>query len=69
MTLIQYTTGLARLLVAMAAALATACSTTAGPAPESDEPAFDFGGVFNDTAAGQIDRTVTPSRPNGPPND
>ncbi|MEL6199804.1 MAG: sulfatase-like hydrolase/transferase [Pseudomonadota bacterium] len=68
MTPIQYTTGLARLLVAMAAALATACSTTAGPAPESDEPAFDFGGVFNDTAAGQIDRTVIPRRPDGPPN-
>ena len=36
-------------------------------AAESEE-AFDFGGVFDDTYAGEIDRTVTPRRPDGPPN-
>ena len=30
--------------------------------------AFDFGGVFDDTYAGEIDRTVVPRRPDGPPN-
>lgn len=30
--------------------------------------AFDFGGVYKDTVAGTIDRTVTPARPEGPPN-
>lgn len=29
---------------------------------------FDFGGVFDDTYAGEIDRTVIPRRPDGPPN-
>lgn len=32
-----------------------------------DEP-FDFGGVFDETYAGEIDRTVKPRRPDGPPN-
>lgn len=34
----------------------------------STEEAFDFGGVFDDTYAGEIDRTVVPRRPGGPPN-
>ena len=35
---------------------------------KSRSAAFDFGGVFDDTYAGEIDRTVTPRRPAGPPN-
>ena len=35
--------------------------------PETQE-AFDFGGVYDDTHAGEIDRTVVPRRPDGPPN-
>lgn len=33
-----------------------------------DRSAFDFGGVFDGTVAGQVDRTVAPRRPDGPPN-
>lgn len=29
---------------------------------------YNFGGVFDDTYAGEIDRTVEPRRPDGPPN-
>ena len=38
--------------------------------PTTNEPseAFDFGGVYDDTYAGEIDRTVIPRRPDGPPN-
>lgn len=32
------------------------------------EDAFDFGGVFDNTYAGEIDRTANPRRPDGPPN-
>ncbi|MEM7328565.1 MAG: sulfatase-like hydrolase/transferase [Pseudomonadota bacterium] len=42
-----------------------ACQT---PPPEPAVPAFDFGGVYDDTYAGEIDRTVIPRRPDGPPN-
>lgn len=49
-----------------------AALTTAGcqMPPPSDEyqEAFDFGGVYEDTYAGEIDRTVIPRRPDGPPN-
>jgi len=35
---------------------------------EPIQEAFDFGGVYDDTYAGEIDRTVVPRRPDGPPN-
>lgn len=41
------------------------CSETAG---DESSDAYDFGGVFDDTYAGEIDRTVEPRRPDGPPN-
>ncbi|MEO0617627.1 MAG: sulfatase-like hydrolase/transferase, partial [Pseudomonadota bacterium] len=68
MTSIQTSAGLVRLLVAIAAGIAAGCATSVNPAAKQDKPAFDFGGVFNNTAAGQIDRTVIPRRPDGPPN-
>ncbi|GLQ21569.1 sulfatase [Algimonas porphyrae] len=47
--------------------LLAACSQQ--PVSETGpQEAFDFGGVYNDTVAGTIDRTVTPARPDGPPN-
>ena len=48
------------------ALLVTACAEQ--KAPVEKEEAFDFGGVFDDTDAGNIDRTVVPRRPDGPPN-
>lgn len=55
-----------RTIVCMISALLfSACAT--GPAPKQKKP-FDFGGVFDDTYAGEIDRTVSPRRPDGPPN-
>ncbi|MEO1158380.1 MAG: sulfatase-like hydrolase/transferase, partial [Pseudomonadota bacterium] len=50
----------------LAATLLTACQTTA--TPNDTKEAFDFGGVYDDTYAGEIDRTVIPRRPDGPPN-
>lgn len=50
--------GLSLMLVACQNAL-----PSSGP-----EEAFDFGGVYEDTHAGEIDRTVIPRRPDGPPN-
>ena len=38
------------------------------PKENKTSPAFDFGGVFDETYAGEIDRTVIPRRPDGPPN-
>ena len=38
------------------------------PTVEEETAAFDFGGVFDETYAGEIDRTVEPRRPDGPPN-
>lgn len=46
--------------------LLSACAS-AIDSPTATE-AFDFGGVFDDTYAGEIDRTVEPRRPDGPPN-
>ncbi len=52
-------------LIAAASALTlSACAQT----PAGKSAAFDFGGVFDDTYAGEIDRTVVPRRPEGPPN-
>jgi len=49
--------------------LAAACSENAAVRPSSEaEAPFDFDGVFDDTYAGDIDRTVEPRRPDGPPN-
>ena len=45
--------------------LIASCSTQG---PQQTNDAFDFGGVFEDTAAGQLDRTTEPRRPDGPPN-
>ncbi len=45
-----------------------ALTSCAGVSERDAEPAFDFGGVFDDTYAGEIDRTVEPRRPDGPPN-
>ena len=41
-----------------------ACTETLTP-PDKEE-AFDFGGVYEETYAGEIDRTVVPRRPDGP---
>ncbi len=38
------------------------------PATGQESEGYDFGGVFDDTYAGEIDRTVIPRRPEGPPN-
>jgi len=35
---------------------------------ETGSESYNFGGVFDDTYAGEIDRTVVPRRPDGPPN-
>ena len=35
---------------------------------EGDSNGYNFGGVFDETYAGEIDRTVEPRRPDGPPN-
>ncbi|MDJ0922863.1 MAG: sulfatase-like hydrolase/transferase [Henriciella sp.] len=54
--------------LALSASLCLAVScTTQGDSPPAQD-AFDFGGVFDETYAGEIDRTVTPRRPDGPPN-
>jgi len=48
-----------------------ACAVLAGCAQsetEGSESAYDFGGVFDETYAGEIDRIVEPRRPDGPPN-
>ncbi|NNU16231.1 sulfatase-like hydrolase/transferase [Parvularcula sp. ZS-1/3] len=52
------------------ALLLSACEGHEATQPESEAKteAFDFGGVFDDTYAGEIDRTVEPRRPDGPPN-
>ena len=50
----------------LTAATLTACQT-AGTLYETEQ-AFDFGGVYDDTYAGEIDRTVIPRRPADPPN-
>ncbi len=50
----------------IATAFVTSCQMP--PEPVSTEEAFDFGGVYEDTYAGEIDRTVIPRRPDGPPN-
>jgi arylsulfatase A-like enzyme len=44
----------------------TACASSPPGARDSD--AFDFGGVFDNTYAGEIDRNVAPRRADGPPN-
>lgn len=54
-------------LVAVFAALGVAGCQTLPPQDERQQ-AFDFGGVYDDTYAGEIDRTVIPRRPDGPPN-
>lgn len=46
--------------------LLSACSAS-NPSSDEDLP-FDFGGVFDETYAGEIDRTVEPRRPDVPPN-
>ncbi|MCR9269379.1 MAG: sulfatase-like hydrolase/transferase [Hyphomonadaceae bacterium] len=49
------------------ALLGFAACQSSGPNNGAQE-AFDFGGVYEDTYAGEIDRTVIPRRPDGPPN-
>lgn len=49
-------------------ALASVLVASTGLDAQEKKKAFDFGGVFDDTYAGEIDRTVTPRRPDGPPN-
>lgn len=53
--------------IAIFAALGLAACQVSAPTG-STEDAFDFGGVYDDTYAGEIDRTVIPRRPDGPPN-
>ncbi len=48
-----------------AAVLLAGCAETA---EQTDDTGYDFGGVFDETYAGEIDRTVVPRRPDGPPN-
>ncbi|MEM9837659.1 MAG: sulfatase-like hydrolase/transferase [Pseudomonadota bacterium] len=46
-----------------------ACSQTDVPRdPPAEKSAYDFGGVYKDSSAGVLDRTVEPRRPEGPPN-
>ena len=54
------------LLALMALIMVAACSTT-DVTGDAAEP-FDFDGVYDETYAGEIDRTVVPRRPDGPPN-
>ncbi|MEO1662705.1 MAG: sulfatase-like hydrolase/transferase [Pseudomonadota bacterium] len=51
---------------ALAAIGLSACQTNSDLSSTDD--AFDFGGVYEDTYAGEIDRTVIPRRAGGPPN-
>lgn len=51
------------MLLSASLLLAVGCASV-----EPSQEAFDFGGVFDDTYAGEIDRTVEPRRPDGPPN-
>ena len=45
------------------------CAPSGSETPATSEPkSFDFDGVFDDTYAGDIDRTVISRRPEGPPN-
>ena len=53
-------------LASLSVLLLLSCSQTEAPAPAKTP--FDFGGVFDETYAGEIDRTVAPRRPEGPPN-
>lgn len=43
-------------------------ATSTATAQQGETSGYDFGGVFEDTYAGEIDRTVVPRRPDGPPN-
>ncbi|MEO1221660.1 MAG: sulfatase-like hydrolase/transferase, partial [Pseudomonadota bacterium] len=52
-------------ITAAAALLLVGCGENA---PEEHAQGYDFGGVFDDTYAGEVDRVVTPRRPDGPPN-
>lgn len=53
------------IIVGTMALLLAGCAETEG---DAGSDAYDFGGVFDDTYAGEIDRTVEPRRPDGPPN-
>ncbi|MEO0696430.1 MAG: sulfatase-like hydrolase/transferase [Pseudomonadota bacterium] len=53
-------------VVGAVAVLMSGCSSLQNDHRKGD--AFDFGGVYEDTYAGEIDRTVVPRRPDGPPN-
>ncbi len=44
------------------------CAHDGAQTANAKSDAFDFGGVFDDTYAGEIDRAVVPRRPDGPPN-
>ncbi|MEM1106711.1 MAG: sulfatase-like hydrolase/transferase [Pseudomonadota bacterium] len=57
---------MARWSAALCFLAAASCAANGGDG--QGEAAFDFGGVFDDTYAGEIDRTVVPRRPDGPPN-
>ena len=54
-------------MIAVLAALCVAGCQSLSP-PDESQQAFDFGGVYDDTYAGEIDRTVIPRRADGPPN-
>jgi arylsulfatase A-like enzyme len=54
----------ALLVVALFSLSGCAVNGTSSETPE----AFDFDGVYDETFAGEIDRTVEPRRPDGPPN-
>ena len=56
----------ATLILSLALLVLGSCQTTQLDTDAQD--AFDFGGVYDDTYAGEIDRTVVPRRPDGPPN-
>ena len=51
--------------VSAASLLLAGCSEIAS---EEGKQGYDFGGIFDGTSAGELDRTVIPRRPDGPPN-
>ena len=57
-----------RSICSIVAIVALSACASPGTGTNNRSEAFDFGGVFNETAAGQIDRSVQPRRPDGPPN-
>jgi len=56
-----------RILIGLVA-MGLSLSGCAQNGSEETSDGYDFGGVFDETYAGEIDRTVEPRRPDGPPN-